>query len=242
MPRSLFDQPDVPASSSGQTRHETADTGVDADPTIREATARLLPDVPALEDFLHAEPITTEEEVREAGGAVTVTQGRGKHAGKTYHRYRIEGPVVLNGRIQRSVRAGPVEKGSSFEWAEGGGLADEGALRRDLKRIETRIQERRGDGTIRQADLMYLTYLDRTDQAPSKTSRPRIWLTFHEIAVFAADGSDPTVFLYSMAHHILEAFSLPEDAASWPKAIARKLSSESLSLIDGPHAQKINVG
>lgn len=240
MPRSLFDQPGLPTQTPEQPtqEEENPESGSRPDATLRETAARLLPDVPTLEDFPHAETITTEEEVREAGGSVTPTEGRGKHAGKTYHRYRLEGPIVLDGRIQRSVHAGPVEEGSSFEWNEGGGLSDDGAIRRDMKRVEARIEEDKGE-TIRQADSMYLTYLDRAGHEPSKKARPRIWMTFHKIALFAEEDADPTVFLYNMAHHILDVFNIPDDSDSWPKAIGRRVKDQSLSTVGSEKAHEI---
>lgn len=201
----------------------------------RDLAQETLPSIPPLSEFPHAKDIGTPEEVKAAGGTVGKTEGRGTHAGTTYHRYKIEGPIVLGGQIQKSVSAGPLPVGEAPEWEEGVGLSDEGAIRRDMLRAQDRVAEGTA-GVIASADRMHVAYLRRTSHDPSAKARPRIWLTFHEIAEWAHEketsskGEGPQVFLYAIAQHILDAFDIPEDTSSWPKAIARRLREGTLAL------------
>ena len=201
----------------------------------RDLAQETLPSIPELSQFPHAKGIETPEEVKAAGGTVKKTEGRGTHAGTTYNRYKIEGPIVLNEQIQKSVSAGPLPVGEAPEWEEGVGLSDEGGIRRDMLRTQERVAEGTA-GVIANADRMHLAYLRRTSHDPSAKARPRIWLTFHEIAEWAHEketsskGEGPQIFLYAIAQHILDAFDIPEDTSSWPKAIARRLREGTLDL------------
>ena len=200
--------------------------------TVAQST---LPSIPALSEFPHAKDIATPEEVKAAGGTVKKTEGRGTHAGTTYHRYKIEGPIVLNEQIQKSVSAGPLPVGEPPVWEEGVGLSDEGAIRRDMLRIEERVGKSSAKVTA-SADRMHVAYLNRIVHDPSPKARPRIWLTFHDIAEWAHEkettskGEGPQIYLYAIAQHILDAFDISEGSSSWPKAIARRLREGSLDL------------
>jgi hypothetical protein len=200
--------------------------------TVAQST---LPSIPALSEFPHAKDIATPEEVKATGGTVKKTEGRGTHAGTTYHRYKIEGPIVLNEQIQKSVSAGPLPVGEPPDWEEGVGLSDEGAIRRDMLRIEERIGGASAEVTA-STDRMHVAYLRRIVHDPSPKARPRIWLTFHDIAEWAHEkestskGEGPQIYLYAIAQHILDAFDISEGSSSWPKAIARRLREGSLDL------------
>lgn len=201
----------------------------------REVAQETLPSIPPLSEFPHAKDIEAPEEVKAAGGTVKKTEGRGTHVGTTYHRYKIEGPIVLNGQIQKSVSAGPLPVGEAPDWEEGVGLSDEGAIRRDMLRTQERVGKSSAKVTA-SADRMHVAYLRRTGHDLSAKARPRIWLTFHEIAEWAHEkettskGEGPQIYLYTIAQHILDAFDIPEDTSSWPKAIARRLREGGLDL------------
>ena len=227
----------IPGGSDGEgtspaTGAPSSQLGPSKARTVAQST---LPSIPALSDFPHAKDIATPEEVKAAGGTVKKTEGRGTHAGTTYHRYMIEGPIVLNGQIQKSVSAGPVPVGEPPEWEEGVGLSDEGAIRRDMLRIEERVGKSSAKVTA-SADRMHVAYLHRIVHDPSPKARPRIWLTFHDIAEWAHEkettskGEGPQIYLYAVAQHILDAFDISEGSSSWPKAIARRLREGSLDL------------